>query len=68
VRGARAAEEGARRHRGNRPVGRFLAHFGPLPSNVDQKKVAAEYKDGVLKLHLPKRTREQAGRVKIEIK
>ena len=68
VRGERAGEEGHRRGRGNRPSGRFLSRFGPLPPTVDQKRVAAEYKDGVLRLRLPKRAERQAGKVKIEIK
>jgi HSP20 family protein len=68
VRGERAEEDGVGKGRGNRPAGRFLARFGPLPQSIDQSKIAAEYKDGVLRLHLPKRAAEQAGRVKIEIK
>ena len=68
VRGERAADEGQRRGRGNRPSGRFVSRFGPLPPTVDQKRVAAEYKDGVLRLRLPKRAERQAGKVKIEIK
>jgi len=68
VRGERAADEGQRRGRSNRPSGRFVSRFGPLPPNVDQKRVAAEYKDGVLRLRLPKRAERQAGKVKIEIK
>ncbi|MFL6229683.1 MAG: Hsp20/alpha crystallin family protein [Pyrinomonadaceae bacterium] len=68
VRGERAEEEGARKRRSTRPSGRFLARFGPLPQTVDQTHIAAEYKDGVLRLRLPKRAPEQAGRVKIEIK
>ncbi len=68
VRGERAPDEGHRRGRGNRPSGRFLSRFGPLPPTVDQKRVAAEYKDGVLRLRLPKRAARQAGKVKIEIK
>ena len=68
VRGERAEEEGARKRRSSRPSGRFLAKFGPLPPTVDQTRIAAEYKDGVLRLHLPKRAPEQTGRVKIEIR
>jgi HSP20 family protein len=67
VRGERAQEEGVRKSGNNRPSGRFLAKFGPLPQSVDRTKIAAEYKDGVLRLRLPKRAAEQAGRVKIEI-
>ena len=68
VRGERAAEEGVKPHRGGRPAGRFLARFGPLPKTVDQSRIAADYKDGVLRLSLPKREPEQAGRIKIEIR
>ena len=68
VRGERAEEEGARKRRSTRPSGRFLARFGPLPSTVDHTQIGAEYKDGVLRLRLPKRAPEQASRVKIEIK
>jgi len=68
VRGERAADEGARGGRGNRPTGRFVSRFGPLPPAVDQKRIAAEYKDGVLRLRLPKRAARQAGKVKIEVK
>lgn len=68
VRGERAPDEGHRRGRSNRPSGRFLSRFGPLPPNVDQKRIAAEYKDGVLRLRLPKRAARPSGKVKIEVK
>jgi HSP20 family protein len=74
VRGERPLEEGAVRRSdgggrggGGRPFGRFLSRFGPLPANVDQKNIAADYKDGVLSLRLPKRTEQKAGRVKIQV-
>ncbi|HKP72636.1 MAG TPA: Hsp20/alpha crystallin family protein [Pyrinomonadaceae bacterium] len=69
VRGERETEEGVKRRAGgvSRPFGRFLSRFGPLPPTVDQKRIAAEYKDGVLRLRLPKRTEPETGRVKIEI-
>ncbi|HEX8178019.1 MAG TPA: Hsp20/alpha crystallin family protein [Pyrinomonadaceae bacterium] len=51
----------------NRPFGRFLSKFGPLPQNVDQKSIAAEYKDGVLRLRLPKRAEQKKGRIKINV-
>jgi HSP20 family protein len=68
VRGERAVDEDAPKRRGNRPSGRFVAKFGPLPPTVDQSNVGAEYRDGVLRLRLPKRAPEQSGRVKIEIR
>ncbi len=70
VRGERAAEDsGARRGSGGkgRPFGRFLSRFGPLPPAVDQTNIAADYRDGVLHLRLPKRTEQKAGRVKIAV-
>lgn len=69
VRGERSIEEGGKRRGGGggRPFGRFLSRFGPLPPTVDQKNIAAEYKDGVLGLHLPKRAEQKAGRVKIAV-
>jgi HSP20 family protein len=70
VRGERAPEENATRRgsRGKgRPFGRFLSRFGPLPPTVDQKTIAADYSDGVLRLRLPKRTEQKAGRVTIKV-
>jgi HSP20 family protein len=52
--------------RGERPAGRFMRRFD-VPSNVDQGGVVAEYKDGVLRVHLPKRPTDGTGRIRIEI-
>ena len=68
IRGERAALQGlGEARRAERPEGRFVRSFG-LPEVVDRQGIAADYKDGVLRLRLPKRTEEQARRVKIEIK
>lgn len=68
VRGDRPAEPGARQRGGTRPAGSFLCQFGPLPGIVDQVAIVAEYKDGVLRLRLPKqRTGAKEGRVQINI-
>jgi len=40
----------------------------PLPAEVDDTKVKAEFKKGVLKISLPKTAEAQAGRKKIDIK
>jgi len=67
IRGERAAQEGVGVRRAERPQGRFVRTFS-LPDAVDRAGIAADYKDGVLLLHLPKRTGQQARRVKIDIK
>jgi HSP20 family protein len=52
--------------RAERPFGRFIRKF-TLPPVVDRGAITAEYKDGVLMLHLPKRAEQKAKRVKIEV-
>lgn len=66
VRGERKIEGGDERNL-ERPHGRFVKRFGPLPSDVDQKGITAEYKDGVLTLRLPKRKEQKSRRVEIKI-
>jgi HSP20 family protein len=46
-------EKGKRFHRVERSYGSFVRSF-TLPESVDESFVKAEYKDGVLNLHLPK--------------
>jgi HSP20 family protein len=46
-------EKGRRFHRVERSYGSFIRSF-TLPESVDEGGVKAEYKDGVLALHLPK--------------
>jgi HSP20 family protein len=67
IRGERKAVEGVNARRTERPHGRFVRSFS-LPDAVDRAAIAADYKDGVLLLHLPKRTEQQERRVKIDIK
>lgn len=52
-------------HRVERSYGSFMRSFS-IPANADGAKVAAEYKDGVLKIHLPKS--EKATPKAIEVK
>lgn len=58
-------EKGTRYHRVERSYGRFVRSFA-LPDSVDEAKVSAEFKDGVLQIHLPKS--EQAKPKAIEVK
>ena len=65
VKGTRmVSEEKARRS--ERPRGRFLRSFS-LPVSVDQGKVGAEYKDGVLQIRLPKRAEQKAQKIEVKI-
>ena len=67
IRGDRAPVEGLHARRTERPHGRFVRSFS-LPDAVDRQRITADYKDGVLLLHLPKRREPQERRTKIEIK
>lgn len=46
--------EGRNYHRVERAYGQFLRSFS-LPNNVDREKIKAEFKNGLLKIELPKR-------------
>jgi HSP20 family protein len=65
IRGERTLES-ERQRRTERPHGRFLRKFG-VPATVDQKAIAAEYKDGVLRLQLPKRKEQKTRKVEIKV-
>ena len=58
-------EKGKKYHRVERAYGSFMRSF-TLPEDADGSKVNAEYKDGVLKVHLPKS--EKAKPKSIEVK
>ena len=65
VKGMREIEE-MKQHRSERPRGRFVRTF-TVPGSVDQSKIAADYKDGVLQITLPKRKEPKAQRVEIKV-
>lgn len=65
VKGTRAISE-PKQHRSERPRGKFLRTFS-VPGSVDQAKIGAEYKDGVLQVRLPKRTEQKPKRIDIKI-
>jgi HSP20 family protein len=58
-------EKGKKYHRVERAYGSFMRSF-TLPEDADAGKVGAEYKDGILKVHLPKS--EKAKPKSIEVK
>lgn len=58
-------EKGRKYHRVERSYGNFLRSF-TLPENADGTQVNADFKEGVLKVHLPKT--EKAKTKSIEVK
>ena len=54
-------------HRIERSYGRFVRSFG-LPNTVDNEKVAAEYKNGVLTVKLPKKEAAKPRQIKVDVK
>ena len=69
LRGERRFEKEAKRenfHRIERSYGAFARSF-TLPTTIEQEKIRADYKDGVLQVHLPKRPERKAQRVEIKI-
>lgn len=65
VKGNRAGQD-ATIHRGECPRGKFLRTFS-VPASVDQNDISASYKDGVLRVQLPKRPERKAQRVEIKV-
>ena len=65
VKGTRTIDE-SRAHRAERPRGKFLRTFG-VPSSIDQARIGAEYKDGVLQIRLPKRAEQKAQKIEVKI-
>lgn len=65
VKGTRAIDE-SKQHRTERPRGKFLRTFS-VPASVDQGKIGAEYKDGVLQIRLPKRNEQKPKKIDIKI-
>jgi HSP20 family protein len=65
VKGVRIVDE-TRTRRTERPRGKFLRAFA-VPASVDQAKIGAEYKDGVLQIRLPKRAEQKAQKIEVKI-
>jgi HSP20 family protein len=65
VKGIRVVDE-TRTRRTERPRGKFLRAFA-VPASVDQARIAAEYKDGVLQIRLPKRAEQKAQKIEVKI-
>lgn len=65
VKGVREVDDSKTR-RSERPHGKFRRTFA-VPASVEQGKIAAEYKDGVLQIRLPKRAEQKAQKIEVKI-
>lgn len=61
-----AEERGKKYHRVERSYGSFVRSF-TLPDHVDDAKVKAEYKDGVLHLRLPKSEKAKPKAIEVKV-
>jgi HSP20 family protein len=59
-------EKGKRFHRIEREYGSFMRSFA-LPDDADGSKVNAEYKDGILKVHLPKSEKAKPKSIDVKV-
>jgi len=59
-------EKGKTFHKVERSYGKFLREFS-LPSEVDATKIAAEFKDGMLNVHLPKNATEKPKPIEVKV-
>ncbi len=65
IKGKRA-EDDSTHQRGERPTGNFVRVFD-VPASVDQNQIKAEYKDGVLRVRLPRQPERKAQRIEIKV-
>jgi HSP20 family protein len=69
LRGERKFEKEAKRenfHRIERAYGSFVRSF-TLPNSIDQEKIRADYKDGILKIVMPKREETKPKQIKVAV-
>jgi HSP20 family protein len=59
-------ENGQKYHRVERSYGVFQRSFN-LPENADAEKVEAEFKDGVLFVHLPKQEKAKPREIEVKV-
>jgi HSP20 family protein len=59
-------EKGKKYHRVERSYGSFVRSFS-LPDVIDEEKVKAEFKDGVLDLHLPKSEKAKPKAIEVKV-
>ncbi|HET6674580.1 MAG TPA: Hsp20/alpha crystallin family protein [Nitrospiraceae bacterium] len=59
-------EKGKKYHRVERSYGSFMRSF-TLPEDADGGKISAEYKDGVLQVHLPKSEKTKPKTIEVKV-
>lgn len=59
-------EKGKKYHRVERAYGSFMRSF-TLPEDADGTKVSAEYKDGMLKVHIPKSEKAKPKAIEVKV-
>lgn len=59
-------EKGKKYHKVERAYGSFMRRFS-LPEDADGSKVSAEYKDGILNVHLPKSEKAKPKAIEIKV-
>jgi HSP20 family protein len=59
-------EKGKKYHRVERSYGSFLRAF-MLPEGADASRIAADFKDGILMVHLPKTEKAKAKAVEVKV-
>jgi len=59
-------ETGKKYHRVERAYGSFMRSF-TLPEDADGSKINAEYKEGVLKIHLPKSEKAKPKAIEVKV-
>ena len=59
-------DKGKKYHRVERSYGSFVRSF-TLPESIDESGVKAEYKDGVLNLHLPKSEKVKPKAIEVKV-
>jgi len=53
-------------HRIERPYGTFVRSF-TLPTTIDQEKIKADYKDGILRVVMPKREETKPKQIRVAV-
>ncbi len=70
IRGERKFEQETKKenyHRIERAYGKFSRSFS-LPNTIDREEIKASYKDGILKLVMPKREETKPKQITVEVK